>query len=104
VSLLSGMALALFLPQKLAGPIYRIEQDLEVIRQGDLTCQIRLRKNDTLTELADSVNETTTDLRARIQEIKDIQRELDGIIASLEHQEAAAVAARQKVALDRFRT
>ena len=104
VSLLSGMVLALFLPQKLAGPLFRIEKDLEVIRQGDLTCQIRLRKNDTLTELADSVNETTTDLRARIQEVKDIQRELDGIIASLEHREAEEVSARQRKALERLRT
>jgi methyl-accepting chemotaxis protein len=104
VSLLGGMVLAVFLPQKIAGPLFRIEKDLEMIRQGDLTCQIRLRKNDTLTELADSVNETTADLRARIQEVKDIQRELDGIIASLEHREAAAVSARQREALERFRT
>lgn len=104
VSLLSGMVLALFLPQKLAGPLFRIEKDLELIRQGDLTCQIRLRKNDTLMELADSVNETTADLRVRIQEVKAIQGELERIIVSLEHREAAAVAARQNAALERFRT
>jgi methyl-accepting chemotaxis protein len=104
VSLLGGMLLAVFLPQKIAGPLFRIEKDLELIREGDLTCQIRLRKGDTLTELADSVNETTADLRARIQEVKDIQRELDGIVASLENREAAAVSARQSAALDRLRT
>src|SRR3989339_1256756 len=32
ISLISGMLLALFLPQKIAGPIYRIETDLQAVR------------------------------------------------------------------------
>lgn len=104
VSLLSGMALALFLPQKIAGPLFRIEEDLKAIREGDLTRQIKLRENDALMDLAASVNGTMTDIRARIGEVKDLQRELDRIVVSLEHEEAAAVSARQSAALDRFRT
>lgn len=104
VSLLSGLLLAIFLPQKIAGPIYRIEKDLGKLRQGDLTCQIKLRKNDTLTELADSINETTAGLRVKIQEIKEIQRELAGIVASLENRAATEVSARQDAALARLRT
>jgi methyl-accepting chemotaxis protein len=104
VSLLSGVALTLFLPQKLAGPIYRVQKNLEVIREGDLTEHIVLRRNDPLMDLAESVNETTAGLRARIQEIKEIQQALDQIIVSLEHKEAAAVSARQNDALDRLRT
>ena len=91
VSLLSGLVLALFLPQKLAGPIYRIQKCLSVIKTGDLTGNIVLRSNDTLMDLADSVNETSDGLRARIQEVKEIQKELDQVIASLEHKDAAAV-------------
>jgi methyl-accepting chemotaxis protein len=104
VSLFSGMVLALFLPQKLAGPLYRVQKSLEMIRNGDLTEKVFLRKGDTLTDLAAAVNETTAGLRGRIQEIKEIQAELDQIITSLQHQEATAVSARQKVALDRLRT
>ncbi len=104
VSLLSGVILALFLPQKIAGPVYRIQKCLEVMRDGNLTEHIALRRNDTLSELADSVNETSTGLRAKIQEIKEIQKELDQVIASLEHEEAASVSARQKVALERLHT
>ena len=63
-----------------------------------------LRSNDTLMDLAGSVNETTDGLRARIQEVKEIQRELDQLIASLENQEAAVVSTRQNVALDRLLT
>ncbi|MBI5444184.1 MAG: methyl-accepting chemotaxis protein [Deltaproteobacteria bacterium] len=104
VSLLSGMALALFLPQKIAGPIFRIEQGLKSVREGDLTQQIRLRRNDTLMDLAAVLNETTGCLRTRIHEVKDLQRELDRLVASLEHQEAAAISARQNAVLDGFRT
>lgn len=104
VSLLSGLALAIFLPQKLAGPLYRVQKSLEVIRNGDLTENVFLRKGDTLMDLAAAVNETTAGLRGRIQEVKEIQAELDQIITSLEHQEAKAVSARQKIALDRLRT
>jgi methyl-accepting chemotaxis protein len=104
VSLLSGVALALFLPQKLAGPIYRVQKNLEVIREGDLTEHIVLRRNDPLTDLAASVNEATAGLRARIQKIKEIQQALDQIIASLKHQEATEVSARQNAAMDRLRT
>jgi len=104
VSLLSGIILALFLPQKLAGPVYRIQKGLEVIRDGDLTKHITLRGNDILRDLADSVNETTAGLRASIQEVKEIQRELDQIIAFFEHKEAVAVSARQKAVLDCLRT
>jgi len=104
VSLLSGIFLALFLPQKLAGPIYRVQKALEVIRDGDLTEHVELRSSDTLKDLADSVNETSAGLRSRIQGIKEIQQELDQIVASLEHQEATAVSARQNVALDSLHT
>jgi methyl-accepting chemotaxis protein len=104
VSLLGGMVLAAFLPQKIAGPIYRVQKSLEAIGDGDLTENLVLRKGDPLKDLADSVNETTDGLRSRIQEIKEIQRELDKVVVSLEHREAAAVSARQNIALDRFRT
>jgi len=104
VSLLSGMALALFLPQKLAGPVYRVQKGLEVIRDGDLTEKIFLRRNDILMDLAGSVNETTAGIRARVQEVKDIQQELDRIVNALEDKEAAALSARQNAALNRLRT
>ena len=103
VSLLSGITLAFFLPQKIAGPIYRIQHGLRAIREGDLTENVRLRSNDTLLDLAVSVNEATAGLRARVQEIKDIQKEIDLIIPSLGNQEAANVAAKQNAALNRLR-
>lgn len=43
-SIIAGLLLALFLPQKIAGPIYRIEQDLLQVGTGDLTKTITLKK------------------------------------------------------------
>ena len=74
VSLLSGVILALFLPQKLAGPIYRIQKSLEVIRDGNLTEKIVLRKDDPFSDLADSVNETAAALRVKIRDIKEVDK------------------------------
>jgi methyl-accepting chemotaxis protein len=104
VSLLSGLILAIFLPQKLAGPVYRVQKGLGVIKNGDLTELIVLRDNDILFDLAESVNEATTNLRGRIQEVKEIQRELDQVINSLDNKEAVALLARQNDTLDLLRT
>lgn len=71
VSLISGILLSLFLPQKIAGPMYRIEQDLKPIQQGDLTAMITLRDGDILKELAQEINNTTAASRDRVQQIKD---------------------------------
>lgn len=104
ISLLSGVLLALFLPQKIAGPIYRVQKGLAQIADGDLTGQIMLRKNDAFMDLADSVNQTADALRTRIEEVKKIQRELDEVVATLENQSAATLSARQNAALAQLRT
>jgi len=72
VAALAGFILAIFLPQKIAGPIFRIEQDLRAVRDGDLTQKIQLRENDILHELANEINQTTEFFR---QQTKKIQQE-----------------------------
>lgn len=66
ISLISGMVLAIFLPQKIAGPIFHIERDLEAIRQGDLTVEIVLRKGDILLDFTTSLNQTFHALRVKV--------------------------------------
>lgn len=66
ISLLSGTMLALFLPQKIAGPVYRIEQDLQEIQGGNLKKEIRLRESDPLKDLAATINTTISFLCAKI--------------------------------------
>lgn len=104
VSLVSGLALALFLPQKIAGPIFRIQKGLSLIQAGDLTEKISLRENDILTDLADSVNDTTADFRTRMLALKSLQKELDQLAASLEDDALQKVASRQGEVLGQLKT
>ena len=67
VSLLSGALLALFLPQKIAGPVFRIEEDLKEIQAGNLKKEIRLRQGDPLKELAQVINTTISFLCSKIE-------------------------------------
>ncbi|MGE4579893.1 MAG: HAMP domain-containing protein [Desulfuromonadales bacterium] len=55
-SLVVGFIASLFFPKNYAGSVYRIEQDLKQIREGDLRKRITLRKGDEVKELADQVN------------------------------------------------
>ena len=42
---------------RVAGPVYRMTEDLKAIREGDHDKRIHLRKDDYLNELADAINE-----------------------------------------------
>lgn len=63
VSLISGTILAIFLPQKIAGPIFRIEEDLRKIQQGHRDKVIKLRQGDPLQDFAETINTTVVALR-----------------------------------------
>ena len=71
VSLISGTFLALFLPQKIAGPIFRMEQDLKGIQDGNLDREIKLRDGDPLQGLAATINDTILYLRNKTDESQD---------------------------------
>jgi len=66
VSLISGAFLALFLPQKIAGPVYRMEQDLKAVQDGDLEKEVKLREGDPMQGLAETINKTLNSLKARL--------------------------------------
>ena len=63
VSLISGVLLAIFLPQKIAGPIFRIEEDLRYIQNGHLDKEIKLREGDPLQDFAETINTTLAILK-----------------------------------------
>jgi len=63
VSLLSGIALAIFLPQKIAGPLFRIEEDLRKIQEGHFDKVIKLRQGDPLHDFVETINTTVVALR-----------------------------------------
>lgn len=103
VSLIGGAMLALFLPQKVAGPIFRIEQDLKSVRDGDMTVEIRLRKNDPLKDLASSINKTIVSIREKIQNVKEAQTKVEKSL-STDNKETLTALENGKKALNIFRT
>lgn len=102
ISLISGTLLALFLPQKIAGPLYRIEQELKKVKQGDLTIKIKLREKDTLVNFTNHINETAASLEQRICQIQSTTHQLaDMKNLTSEAQQAVATLQQQ---LDEFNT
>ncbi len=83
VSLISGMLISIFLPQKIAGPIFRIEQDLKPLQEGDLTSLIRLREGDVLNELAEEVNKATDEIKGKVQMSKDALANLIEVLTTM---------------------
>ncbi|MBI5408830.1 MAG: methyl-accepting chemotaxis protein [Nitrospirae bacterium] len=74
-------AIALFLPLKVAGPLFRIERDMrEKVSKGDLTVRFKLRKGDEVGDLADAVNETLENLRQKIETIRRSAEELEAAV------------------------
>jgi methyl-accepting chemotaxis protein len=103
-SIVAGMLLALFLPQKIAGPIFRIEQDLQKVREGDLTKKVTLRCHDIMKELAEHVNVTVADIRYLLRDIKEVQTNLEVKLSDVESEEIKGLLDQQKTNLEKFKT
>ncbi|BCA79358.1 methyl-accepting chemotaxis protein [Desulfuromonas sp. AOP6] len=104
VSLASGVLLALFLPQKIAGPIYRIEKDLEQFKHGDLTVTIRLRQGDTLQDFSQNLNNMVISIRERVQAVKDDHGALQVLAADLDDPRLKEALNRQNKSLSQLKT
>lgn len=76
VAAVLALTITLFFPLRLAGPLYRIEKEVERIREGDLTVQLKLRQGDELRDLAEAVNRAVAGLREQIAHMKQEVSEL----------------------------
>lgn len=104
VSLIGGVILAVFLPQKIAGPLFRIEQDLLIIKEGDLTKVITLRPGDLLTDLAGEVNETIEQMRSMVAKIKGECHTAQQYLAENNQDSAKQTMGRLADELEKFKT
>ncbi len=66
ISLISGAFIALFLPQKIAGPLFSIEKSMRDIQKGNLSTVVRIRNNDPLQGLVRNINAALDTLRSKI--------------------------------------
>jgi len=76
---LATIVAVLFLSHKIAGPMFRFEKELREIGEGDLTKIIRLRKNDQIKDMAESLNEMTSKIHGKLN---DIQGDIERLITS----------------------
>jgi len=81
---LASIAVILFISHKIAGPLFRFEKELKKIGEGDLTKSIKLRKNDQITDMADSLNQMVASLH---EKILFIQTEVENILESASKQD-----------------
>lgn len=104
VSLVAGGLLALFLPQKIAGPIYRIEQELSKVASGDLTTRFTLRNNDTLQDFAADMSQTIESVRHSVDQAKQRIDDLETALNDNKFEEAKSLATEARTALARLKT
>ncbi len=72
---LTGLVVFTLLSHKIAGPMYRFEAAMKQIEEGDLASVIRLRENDQLTDVLDSLNRMASALGQRLTRIKKAANE-----------------------------
>jgi len=74
---------ALFYSHRIAGPIYRFQQSLELLLSGEMNFLIVLRKKDEFKYLADKMNALVDYMRRNIGEIKSSYRMLNDRILKI---------------------
>ncbi len=62
---------SLYVTHRIAGPLYRIEQCVGELGQGNLALRIRLRAGDELQELAESLNGVISNVEQALTGIRD---------------------------------
>lgn len=80
---LASIMVTLFVSHKIAGPMFRFEEELKRIGEGDLTKKVMIRKKDQITDMAVSLNDMIAGLRAKVL---DVQTEVEHIRQSASRQ------------------
>jgi len=73
----AAIGITLFVSHKIAGPLYRFENELRDVSQGNLTKQITLRRKDQMTEVVEGLNDMISNLHERVS---DIQSQIDRLV------------------------
>jgi methyl-accepting chemotaxis protein len=91
-AVLFAIAITLFFPLGIAGPLYRIEKDMkEKVGEGDLSVRFRLRDGDEVGNLAEAVNVSLEHLGTKIGMLKQKAEKLEAS-AKGKNEEALALA------------
>jgi methyl-accepting chemotaxis protein len=74
------IVLTVFTSHRIAGPLFRIKREIELLKNGDLNANFRIRKTDQLQELATILAELADSLRDRYLLLKDKTLQLKNIV------------------------
>ncbi|WP_020676272.1 methyl-accepting chemotaxis protein [Geopsychrobacter electrodiphilus] len=80
------IGLTLFVSHKIAGPIFRYEESLSKILDGDLRTNVRTRDGDQLKSMIDSMNNWQNSLRNIYTQANQLEREM---ISHLSHSDTS---------------
>jgi len=83
ITAITGIAILIYMSHRIAGPLYRFEKILTDVGRGDLTQRFKLRDNDQLSELSQSITELTTTMDNRVSDIKFRAHELSGLLREI---------------------
>lgn len=73
---IATIIVTVFASHKIAGPLYRMEKDIDAVTDGNLNVRINLRATDEVKPLASSLDKMVRALRGRIAAVKET---LDGM-------------------------
>lgn len=78
---IATIAITLFTSHRIAGPLYRIEKDINEIASGNLKITLSLRHGDEIKPIATSLNVMVGSLKEKIQAIREnliqLENEID---------------------------
>jgi methyl-accepting chemotaxis protein len=75
VNIIIVAIIGIFYSHQFAGPSYKFEKSLREIAQGDLSFKIILRQNDSMHNVADSLNRMIDNYRAVIAKAKELTQQ-----------------------------
>jgi signal transduction histidine kinase len=85
------IALTLFTSHRIAGPLYRMEQDIEEVASGNLTKKFNIRKTDEIRALATGLDRMTQSFNKNIADIKKDLAGLDSTLGTYEKSDKTEV-------------
>jgi len=80
IGLVIVMLIAVLLTHRISGPAYHIVRDIRAIGDGDLTIQTIFRKNDRFQNIAATLTEAASSLRATIADVKNGVADIGDIV------------------------
>lgn len=92
LSMLLSAILSIFVTHKFAWPLYRFQETVRGMAEGDFTQRVKLRKGDELRELEGILNRFLSTVGSAIADLREkeaaVQEKLDALMAKLKAGEA----------------